>query len=101
MSLIIEKTYNLLDVLDNSELIKKLTNSKEKIEKDNEVLSLIKRINDEQNNKIKIGLRKQLYNNQNYKDYIDSYNELSYIVLKINKMIENINMISTFLDVLK
>ena len=84
MSLIIEKTYNLLDVLENSELIKKLTISKEKLEKDEEVISLVKRINDEQNDDKKIELRKELYNNKNYKDYIDSYNELSYIVLRIN-----------------
>jgi len=84
MSLIIEKTYNLLDVLDNSELIKKLTSSKEKLNKDDEVLSLIKKINQELNNEKKIILKKELYNNKNYKDYIDSYNELSYIVLKIN-----------------
>jgi len=84
MSLIIEKTYNLLDVLDNSELIKYLTNSKEKLQKDDKVLSLIKEINKELNNKIKIELRKELYNNKNYKDYMDSYNELSYIILKIN-----------------
>ena len=84
MSLIIEKTYNLLDVLENSELIKKLTSSKEKLNKDDEVLSLIKKINNEQNNEIKIALKKELYNNKNYKDYIDYYNELSYIVLKIN-----------------
>lgn len=85
MSLIIEKTYDLLDVLDNSELIKKLTNAKEKLGKDEEVLSLIKRINNENNVEKKIMLRKELYNNKNYKDYIDSYNELSYIILKINK----------------
>jgi len=84
MSLIIEKTYNLLDVLDNSELIKKLTSSKEKLNKDDEVLSLIKKINQELNNEKKIILKKELYNNKKYKDYIDLYNELSYIVLKIN-----------------
>ena len=84
MSLIIEKTYNLLDVLENSELIKKLTISKEKLNKDDEALSLIKRINNEIDNKKKIKLKQELYNNKNYKDYIDSYNELSYIILKIN-----------------
>ena len=47
MSLIIEKTYNLLDVLEKSDVIKKLTSSKEKLNKDDEVLSLIKKINKE------------------------------------------------------
>lgn len=84
MSLIIEKTYELLDVLDNSKLIKTLTTSKEKLLKDKYLLSLIKKYQEETNNEKKIIIKKELYNNKIYKDYIDSYNELSYIVLKIN-----------------
>ncbi len=84
MSEIIEKTYQLLDALDNSEVIKKLTYYKQKLEQDEEVLSLVKKINNEMDSNKKIELRKQLYNNNDYKNYMDSYNELNYIVLKIN-----------------
>ena len=84
MSEIIEKTYKLLDALDNSEVIKKLTYYKQKLEQDEEVLSLVKRINNEIDTNKKIELRKVIYNNDNYKNYIDAYNELNYIVLKIN-----------------
>ena len=49
MSEIIEKTYKLLDTLDNSEVIKKLTKYKKKLQNDVEVLSLVKRINKEVN----------------------------------------------------
>ena len=84
MSEIIEKTYKLLDTLDNSEVIKKLTQYKNKLQNDDAVLSLIKRINKEDNPETKIKLRKELYNNSDYKNYIDAYNELNYIVLKIN-----------------
>lgn len=85
MSEIIEKTYKLLDVLDNSEVIKKLTYYKEKLEQDEEVLSLVKRINNEQDNNKKIQLRREIYNNNDYKNYMDAYNELNYIILKINQ----------------
>jgi cell fate (sporulation/competence/biofilm development) regulator YlbF (YheA/YmcA/DUF963 family) len=85
MSEIIEKTYKLLDVLDNSEVIQKLTQYKEKIQQDEEVLSLVKKINNEDNPEIKVELKKKLYSNISYKNYIDAYNELFYIVLKINK----------------
>ena len=85
MSEIIEKTYKLLDTLDNSEVIKKLTKYKKIISLDKEVLSLVKKINNEDNLETKIELKKQLYNNENYKNYMDAYNELFYIVLKINK----------------
>ena len=85
MSEIIEKTYKLLDTLDNSEVIKKLTQYKKIIEQDEAVLSLVKKINNEQNPNTKIELRKKLYSNSNYQNYMESYNELNLIVMKINK----------------
>ena len=88
MSEIIEKTYKLLDVLDNSEVINKLTRYKELIKYDDEVLSLVYKINNEDNLDRKLELKKELYSNDNYKNYIDAYNELFYIVLKINKKYE-------------
>ena len=84
MSQIIEKTYELLDTLENSNLIKTLTISKEKLLKDKYLLSLINTYNIETENEKKIKLKQELYSNQTYKDYMDSYNELSYIILKIN-----------------
>ena len=85
MSEIIEKTYNFLDALDNSELIKNLTEYKNKLLNNDEVLTLVKKINNEENPEIKIKLRKKIYSNHDYKKYMDAYNELNYIILKINK----------------
>ena len=85
MSEIIEKTYKLLDTLDNSEVIKKLTRYKKILNQDEEVLSLVKKYNKEENITKKLALKKELYNNINYKNYMESYNELSLIILKINK----------------
>ena len=42
MSDIIENTYKLLDALDNSDLIKNLTNAKKKLEQNSQIISLIK-----------------------------------------------------------
>jgi len=85
MSEIIEKTYNLLDVLDNSEVIKNLTYYKNKLLKNNNILSLIDSYNKEKNNSKKITIKKELYKNKDYNNYMKYYNELYYIVLKINK----------------
>jgi len=85
MSEIIEKTYKLLDTLDNSEVIKKLTQYKNILMQDEAVLSLVNIINNEEDTERKISLRKQLYNNINYKNYMSAYNELSLIIMKINK----------------
>ncbi|MBQ8219565.1 MAG: hypothetical protein IJZ79_07420 [Bacilli bacterium] len=84
MSKIIDSTYNLLDTLDNSNLIKELTISKEKLLKDKNILSLINKYNNEINNDKKILLKKEIYKDINYQKYINAYNELSLIVLKIN-----------------
>lgn len=85
MSEIIEKTYKLLDTLDNSDLVKNLTYYKTKLSKNDEVLSLVKKVNNETNDEVKLALKKELYNNSDYKHYMEFYNELYYIVLKINK----------------
>lgn len=85
MSEVIEKTYKLLDTLDNSSLIKNLTKYKNRLLKNSEVLSKIKTIQKEQDNQKLILLRKELYENKDYKMYMKYYQELSFIVLKINK----------------
>lgn len=85
MSEIIEKTYKLLDTLDNSEVIKKLTKYKKILMQDEEVLSLVKIINNESDLTKKVELKKELYKNNNYQKYMEAYNDLFLIVLKINK----------------
>jgi len=85
MSEIITATYNFLDTLDNSTLIKKLTKYKNNILKNKQVLSLINNIKQEKNSNIIIQKRKKLYENNDYKMYMKYYNELSLIILKINK----------------
>lgn len=85
MSEVIEKTYKLLDTLDNSSLIKNLTKYKNRLLKDREVISKIEKIKKETNQEDLIKLRKELYQNKDYKMYMKYYQELSFIVLKINK----------------
>lgn len=85
MSEIIEKTYKLLDTLNNSEVIKKLTKYKKILMQDEEVLSLVKIINNESDLTKKVELKKELYKNSNYQKYMEAYNDLFLIVLKINK----------------
>ena len=85
MSEIITSTYNFLDALDNSNIIKNLTKYKQKLLKNKKLLSLIKEIKQETDKDILIQKRKILYQNNNYKMYMKYYNELYLIILKINK----------------
>jgi len=85
MSEIITATYNFLDTLDNSDLIKNLTKCKQKILKNKQILSLINDIKQEKDSNKLILKRKKIYENNDYKMYMKYYSELSLIILKINK----------------
>ena len=65
MSEIIEKTYKLLDTLDNSEVIKKLTKYKDLLKQDEVVLSLVKEYNNEEDITKKIELKQKLKEEDN------------------------------------
>ena len=85
MSEIIDKTYKLLDTLDNSSLIKNLTKYKNRLLNNNKVLKQIEDIKKEKDTNKLILLRKELYKNNDYKMYMKYYQKLSFIILKINK----------------
>lgn len=85
MSDIIENTYKLLDALDNSDLIKNLTTAKRRLEQNPEILSLIKEYRKETDSNKLISIKQILYQDEDYRKYIESYNELSLIILRINK----------------
>ncbi len=85
MSDIVDATYKFLDTLDNSELIINLTKYKNNLLKNKDILKEIDNIKKETNNDIIISKRKQIFNNNDYKMYLKYYNELSLIILKINK----------------
>ena len=90
MNNIIKKTYDLIDTLDNSNLIKELSYYKDKVINDKYILNLINKYNNSNNNEEKITMKKELYNNINYKKYMDNYNKLNYIIMDINNRIKKI-----------
>ena len=84
MSEIIEKTYEFLDVLDKSNLINNLTKYKNRLMNNKNILKEIEELKKETDNNIIIAKRKELFNNNDYKMYMKYYNELNFIVLRIN-----------------
>lgn len=90
MNDIIKKTYELIDILDNSDIIKELSYYKDKIINDKYILDLINKYNNSNNNEERITMKKELYNNINYKKYMENYNKLNYIILDINNRIKKI-----------
>ena len=85
MSIIIEKTYQFIDELNNSQLITDLKYYKAKTLANNHALALIKEYNETTADATKLALKKSLYQIPEYKRYMELYNELSLIIFQINK----------------
>ena len=81
---IINKTYELIDVLDSSSLIKDLTYYKNKILENKKLYELIDRGNKEEDKYVLMSIKKELYEYLEYREYMRLYNELSFIVMDIN-----------------
>lgn len=84
MDNIINKTKKLIQVLDSSDLIKNLDYYKNKIISNKEIINLINRYNNSNDNYEKISLKEEIYKYEDYNLYMKYYNELFYYVLKIN-----------------
>ena len=84
MNEIMKKTYELIDVLESSELIKDLELYKDKISSNKELSELINKGNNTKDEYLLLDIKRRLYKYNDYKNYIDRYNELMYIVMNIN-----------------
>lgn len=90
MNEIMEKTYELIDTLDNSNIIKELLYYKNKIINNNNLLTLINKYNNTEDKYIKLDIKNSLYQNKDYKNYQLSYQELSYIIMNINSKYQHL-----------
>ena len=81
---IINKTYELIDVLDNSFLIKELIFYKDKIINNKELGNLIDKGNRELDDYVLMSIKRELYKYEEYRKYQELYNELNFIVMEIN-----------------
>ena len=82
---IIRATYELIDYLDESELIKELTKYKNIVKNNKDLCSLIRKGKDTSDKYLIMDIKNRLYKNDDYKNYIKYYNELFYIVMNINR----------------
>ena len=84
MNEIMKKTYELIDVMEESELIFDIGRYREKIIENKELSELIRRGNDIGDEYLLLDVKRRLYKNRDYKNYMDKYNELMYLVMDIN-----------------
>lgn len=85
MSIIIEKTYQFLDELEQSTLIMELKQCKKQLLLNQFALDLIKQYNSTNDDSTKLTIKQSLYQNPNYQRYMELYNELAMIIFRINQ----------------
>ena len=93
MNEIMEKTYVLIDELDKSDIIKDITFYKERIMNNDKIRELVSKGNNTDDEYIIREIKQNLYTYDDYKNYMDNYNKLMYIVMdinnRLNKLINN------------
>ena len=82
---IMNKTYELIDVMEDSVLFKDLVFYKRKIMENKSLRDLIDRGNSEEDEYKLLSIKRDLYKYDDYKEYMRLYNEIMYIVMDINK----------------
>ncbi len=85
MDNVIEKTKILIEVFEDSDLIKKLKYYKDLVVNNKELLDMIKKYNSSIEDYEKISLKKKINSYNEYTEYMKYYNELFYYVMDINK----------------
>ena len=90
MNDIMDKTYKLIDVLDSSDIIHNLTFYKNKIMNNKDIQELINKGNNTDDEYIIRDIRVKLYKYNDYKNYMDNYNKLMYIVMDINNKLKSL-----------
>ena len=84
------KTYELIDCLEDSDIIKNLEIYKEKIENNSELGRLIQEGNSTEDEYKLLDIKNRLYQYDEYKNYMHYYNELMYLVMDINSRYKEI-----------
>ena len=91
MDNIINKTKKLIDVIDSSTLIKNLDYYKNKVTSNKDIMNMIDKYNNSDDNYEKISIKKDIYKYEDYSLYMKYYNELFYIVMDINNRFKRYN----------
>ena len=84
------KTFDLIDELEKSYVIKNVSKYKEMIENNYELKDLIHKGNNTDDRYILMDIKNRLYQYLEYKEYMYYYNELMYIVMDINSRYKSI-----------
>ena len=87
MNDLMEKVDNLITSIDETKQVQDIKSINEKIMEDKELLDLIKKYQETQDEKLK----EKIINNKLFSDYKEKETELNILILDINSKLKNIN----------
>ena len=90
MNEIMEKTYELIDILECSDIIGDLVFYRDRIINNSELQSLIHEGNSNVDSYMKMDIKRRLYKDKDYQGYMDKYQELMYLVMDINSRYQKV-----------
>ena len=90
MHKIMEKTFELIDAMDESEMIKELEKYKRQVLENKEIQELLKVGNNTSIEYEQLEIKKKLYNYSEYREYMKYYDELMFLVMEINSYFKKI-----------
>ena len=82
---IMNKTYELIMAMEESDLFKEMDMYKKRIMNNGELKDLIDKGNKEEDEYVLLDMKKNLYKYEEYREYMRLYSEIMYIVMDINK----------------
>ena len=87
MKELIEKVENVKDSLDKTKVVKNIKELNKELNNNKELIELIEKYNDTKDEKIK----EKIINNKFFREYKISENEINYIILEINSRLKKIS----------
>lgn len=79
-----EKTYELIDVLDKTDMIQDMVMYRDRIMRNQELSNLVRKANELEDEYAVLDIKRRLYENEDYRGYMDNYNQVMYLVMDIN-----------------
>lgn len=91
MNEIMEKTYELIDMLECSDVVGSLVYYRDRVMSNCELQSLIHDGNVGNDPYRKMAIKRRLYQNKDYQGYMDNYQVLMYLVMDMNSRYQKLS----------
>ena len=85
MNEIMNATYEFIDYLDSSDIVKNLVYYKDKVKSNKELSSLLDKGKNTTDKYLIMDIKNKLYKNSDYQNYTKYYNDLFLIMMSINR----------------